>query len=175
MGGTKVFRVAEKVPTIPIDLEPIGEEEGEHHEGEHHEAKPDGEHKAGEHHDDHDDHDKPAAAKDEKPAAPAAKDDHDHDHKLGAPDPHVWLDPDRMVGAVDELAAQLAAIEPAAKDALTQNAAAVKDSLRKLDAVIASRAKAWSKHTIVTFHGSMAYYAKRYGLRIAADILGLPE
>jgi zinc transport system substrate-binding protein len=131
MGDTKVFRVAEQVPTIPIDVEPIGEAEGERHEG----------------HGGHDEH-----------------------AKVGAPDPHVWLDPERMTGAVDEIAAQLGAIEPAAKDALAQNAAAVNDSLRKLDTAIAGRAKTWSKHTIVTFHGSMAYYARRYGLRIAAVV-----
>ena len=157
MGDTKVFRVAEKVPTIPIDVEPIGEEEGEHHE----------EHGGHGDHDDHDDHDKAAGP----PAGKAEPhDDHGHGHKAGAPDPHVWLDPDRMTGAVDEIAAQLGAIDPAAKDALAKNAAAVKDSLRKLDAVIAGRAKAWSKRTIVTFHGSMAYYARRYGLRIAAVV-----
>lgn len=130
MGDTPVFRVGEKVKTIPIDLAPIGDD------------------------DDHDhDHDK----------------DH-HEHEVGAPDPHVWLDPDRMAGAVDEIAAQLAAIDPAGKDAIRKNATTVKDSLKTLDGVIAARAKAWTKRTIITFHGSMTYYAKRYGLRIAAVV-----
>jgi zinc transport system substrate-binding protein len=39
-----------------------------------------------------------------------------------------------------------------------------------LDAAVAARAKTWSKKTIVTFHGSMSYYAARYGLRIAAVV-----
>jgi zinc transport system substrate-binding protein len=207
MGDTKVFRLAEKLPTIPIDLEPIGEDEAHGHEG--HEGHDDHDHDkaprpaggsgepakpAGDDHDDHDhdDHDdhghgkaapdkaaKPAPDKAAKPApaepapapAPAPKEDkHEHEHKVGAPDPHVWLDPDRMVGAVDEIAAQLTAIDPAGKDAIAKNATAVKDALRKLDAAIAARAKAWSKRTIVTFHGSMAYYAKRYNLRIAAVV-----
>src|SRR5262245_47276409 len=63
MTGTKVFRVGEKVPTIPIDVEPIGEEEAHGEHG----------------HDDHDDHDKPAP-----PAGGSAghddHDDHDDDH-----------------------------------------------------------------------------------------------
>src|SRR5262249_30283669 len=112
MTGTKVFHVAEKVPTIPIDVEPIGEEEahGEHGHDDH---------------DDHDDHDahgradkaRPEeAAKAEKKAEP--EHEHDHEHKLGAPDPHVWLDPDRMLTAVDEIAGQLAAIDPAGKEAI---------------------------------------------------------
>jgi len=116
----------------------------------------------GEDEDDHDhDHDK-AGAKEAK--------EHDHEHEVGAPDPHVWLDPERMAGVVDEIAAQLVALDPAGKDAIGKNAAAVKDSLRKLDAEVAARAKAWTKHTIVTFHGSMTYYARHYGLRIAAVV-----
>lgn len=148
MGGTKVVRLAEKVPTRPIDVEPIGEEEAHGHD-DHDKEK--GEAKG------HDDHDKEKAHD-------------DHDHKLGAPDPHVWLDPDRMLGAVDEIASQLSAIDPAGKDAITKNATALKDELRKLDGTIAGRAKGWSKRTIVTFHGSMSYFAARYKLRIAAVV-----
>jgi zinc transport system substrate-binding protein len=107
-----------------------------------------------------------AAAKADK----AHHEEHEHEHEVGAPDPHVWLDPDRMAGVVDEIAAQLAAIDPAGKDAIAKNAAAVKDSLRKLDGQLSTRAKAWTKHTIITFHGSMTYFAKRYGLRIAAVV-----
>ena len=147
LSGTKIVRIAEKVPTMPINVEPIGEEAAHGHDG----------------HDDHDGHDGDHDAKEK------AKHD-DHDHKLGAPDPHVWLDPDRMLAAVDELAAQLAAIDPAGKDAIDKNAAAVKESLKKLDAAIAARAKTWTKRTIVTFHGSMAYYAARYKVRVAAVV-----
>lgn len=132
LGGTKIVRLAEKVPTKPIDVEPIGEEEAHGH----------------------DDHEK----------------DHDHDHKLGAPDPHIWLDPDRMLGAVDEIAAQLSAIDTGGKDAIAKNAASTKEALRALDTEIAGRAKTWTKRTIVTFHGSMSYFAARYNLRIAAVV-----
>jgi zinc transport system substrate-binding protein len=109
----------------------------------------------------HDDHDKEKGE---------AKGHDDHEHKLGTPDPHIWLDPDRMVGAVDEIASQLSAIDPAGKDAIAKNATALKDELRKLDVTIAGRAKGWSKRTIVTFHASMSYYAARYKLRIAAVV-----
>lgn len=149
MSGTPVFRIAEKLPTMPIDVEPISEEEA-HDLGDQDRGDDDD--------DDHAGHDH------------AGHDHAGHAHKTGAPDPHVWLDPDRMVAAVDEIAAQLTALDPAGKDALAKNAAAAKDALRKLDTAIAGRSKAWTKRTIVTFHGSMAYYAKRYGLRIAAVV-----
>ena len=97
-------------------------------------------------------------------------DAHDADEKPGAPDPHFWMDPVIMAGAADTIARELAAVDPAGKDTFAANAKTVEDSLAKLDQEIAARAKTWSKHTIVTFHGSMSYYAKRYGITIAAVI-----
>ena len=94
----------------------------------------------------------------------------DADDKPGAPDPHVWMDPQRMITIADAIATELGTLDPAGKDTYAKNAATVKDSLGKLDAAIAARAKSWSKHTIVTFHGSMSYFAKRYGITIAAVI-----
>jgi zinc transport system substrate-binding protein len=147
-GSPRMVHVGEKVPTIPIDVEPIGEEhheeEGEHHDEEHDEHH-DEEH--GEHHDE----------------------EHGHAGK-GAPDPHFWLDPQRMSAAVDVITAELATLDPAGKADFEKNAAAVKESLAKVDGAIAARARTWTKKTIVTFHGSMSYYAARYGLRIAAVI-----
>jgi zinc transport system substrate-binding protein len=134
-GGAKIVRIGDKVKTMPIDVEPIGEEEGHDEHGEEHHGE-----------------------------------EHHHHEEVGAPDPHVWMDPDRMVGTIDVIAGELAAIDPAGKDTYTKNAEAAKEQLRKLDAAIAARSKAWSKHTIVTFHGSMSYFAKRYGIRIAAVI-----
>lgn len=94
----------------------------------------------------------------------------EHEHALGAPDPHFWLDPDRMIGVVDAIAAELSAVDPAGKETFAKNAETLKGALKTLDGSIAARSKAWSKHTIVTFHGSMAYYAKRYNVRIAAVV-----
>lgn len=153
-GGAKIVRVGEKVKTMPIDVEPI--EDGEHHdEGEHHE-----------------DHDEKAGSGSGSAVAEKHEEheEHDHEHKLGAPDPHVWMDPERMVTIVDAIAAELIAIDPAGKDAFTKNAETLKTSLKATDAAIAARAKTWSKHTIVTFHGSMSYFAKRYGIVIAAVV-----
>lgn len=107
----------------------------------------------GEPHDDHDGHA-----------------DHEHEHVRGAPDPHVWLDPERMQQIVDVIADELTAIDPEGKETFANAAQAVKASIAKVDAAIAERSKRWTKRTIVTFHGSMAYFAKRYGIRIAAVV-----
>lgn len=139
-GAPPLLAIGEQVPTIPIDVEPISEEEAHEHEGKHEE------------HDDHAEHD-------------------EHGHAgVGTPDPHVWMDPDRMRRAVDAIAARFTELDPAGKDTYAKNAAAVKQSLADLDARLAARRKTWTKSTIVTFHGSMAYFAKRYAIRIAAVV-----
>jgi zinc transport system substrate-binding protein len=95
---------------------------------------------------------------------------HEHDHALGAPDPHVWLDPRRMVTITGAIAAELVALDPDGAPTFTANADAIEASLAALDHELVARSKAWTKRTIVTFHGSMAYFAARYGLRIAAVV-----
>jgi ABC-type Zn uptake system ZnuABC Zn-binding protein ZnuA len=80
------------------------------------------------------------------------------------------MDPERMATIVDAITAELVAVDPAGKDTYTKNADALKASLKTLDTAIAGRAKAWTRRTIVTFHGSMSYFAKRYDIRIAAVV-----
>jgi zinc transport system substrate-binding protein len=155
--SASVFRLGEKLPTMPIDVEPIGEEEAHGHE----------EHK--DEHADHKDEHKDEPGKDDHDDDKDAHEDH-HEHEKGAPDPHVWLDPQLMQKGVDLIAEQLAIVDPAGKDVFMKNAADVKASLAKLDGEIDKRTKAFTKRTIVTFHGSMAYFAKRYNIRIAAVV-----
>jgi zinc transport system substrate-binding protein len=128
-GGAKIVHLGDKVQTIPVTMEHVGDEEA--HKG------------------------------DTTP---------DNDPEVGAADPHYWLDPVRMEGVTDQIASELAALDPAGKDTYAKNATAVKDSLAALDKSIAGRAATWSKRTIVTFHGSMSYYSKRYALNVAAVI-----
>lgn len=96
--------------------------------------------------------------------------DKDPDEVVGAKDPHVWMDPQRMTKLADAIAQELGALDPADRATFAANATAVKAALAKLDAATEARAKAWRKHAIVTFHGSMSYFAKRYGITIAAVV-----
>src|SRR5688572_27477273 len=164
-GGTpKILRVGDKVPTIPIDVEPITE--GEHHEEHGHE-----EHGKEEH--GHEEHGHEEHGHDEKAVMPKVPDEKHEEHghaAKGAPDPHVWLDPQRMITIVDAITAELVTLDPKGKDTFEKNAADLKAKLKELDTKIEARAKAWTKRTIVTFHGSMSYFAKRYNLRIGAVV-----
>jgi zinc transport system substrate-binding protein len=189
-GGPRIVRIGDKVKTIPIDVEPIGEEEAHHEEeghDDHGEKEKDGDHKDekhgdhkdekhgdhkdekhGDHKDEHADH-KDEAHKDEAHKDEAHEGD-EHHHELGAPDPHFWMDPQRMPAVVDVIAAELITVDPEGKAAITAAADKLKADLAALDTAIAARAKTWTKRTIVTFHGSMQYYAKRYDIRIAAVV-----
>ena len=94
----------------------------------------------------------------------------DSDDKPGAPDPHVWMDPNRMASIAPKIEAELAKIDPDGKDEFLRNRTKLTTELDRLDTALQKRSAAWSKHTIVTFHGSMSYYAKRYGVVIAAVV-----
>jgi zinc transport system substrate-binding protein len=156
-GVPKMLRVGEKVPTMPINVEPIEPEEHAEHHGE-------------EHGDDHHDEGSAGSPHHEGSAGEAHEDHDEHEHKLGAPDPHVWMDPQRMHKIVTAIEVELTAIDPDGKATFERNAAVLHPELDKLDLELLMRSEAWTKRTIVTFHGSMSYFAKRYGLVIAAVV-----
>jgi ABC-type Zn uptake system ZnuABC Zn-binding protein ZnuA len=88
----------------------------------------------------------------------------------GGPDPHVFLDPERMARAALLVAESLAARDPGGRDGYAARGSKVAAELRALDAEIRERAAGFSKRAIVTFHGSFFYFAERYGLEVAAVV-----
>lgn len=100
--------------------------------------------------------------------------EHHHDHEHGGEDPHVWLDPTRMATGCDELAKAFATLDPEGKTGFEERAAEAKSKLQLLHTAIGKHASSWKRKTIVTFHGSMGYFAERYGLTIAAVIEPFP-
>jgi zinc transport system substrate-binding protein len=99
---------------------------------------------------------------------------HGHAHGHGAEDPHFWLDPVRMAGTVDALVEAFSKLDAAGAEGFKARGEEVKKSLNALHTSIDARSKGWTKKTIVTFHGSMGYFADRYGLKIAAVIEPFP-
>jgi len=118
--------------------------------------------KPDEHHDHHD-HD----GHDEK-----GPDEHEHHH--GGQDPHFWLDPQRMKMVVSTIVSALEKLDAAGAEGYKARGKVVEADLDKLHAAIEAKSKTWTKKTIVTFHGSMGYYAERYGLKISAVIEPFP-
>jgi zinc transport system substrate-binding protein len=98
----------------------------------------------------------------------------DHDHEVGATDPHVWLDPARARTMVAAIGDELAKADPAHADGYHSRAKQVDAELDKLDKDIAARTAAFKTRGFVTFHGSFNYFASHYNLKILAVIEPFP-
>jgi len=92
----------------------------------------------------------------------------------GAIDPHFWLDPVRMQRAVDVIVDALKSLDPEEGPFYRQRGDEVKRSFHELHQSIAQRAPTWTKRKIVTFHGSLSYFAARYDLEVVAVVEPVP-
>ncbi|MEM7601554.1 MAG: zinc ABC transporter substrate-binding protein [Verrucomicrobiota bacterium] len=83
-------------------------------------------------------------------------------------DPHVWMDVQGWIKAVDVVAEGLSEFDPEGSESYEQNAAAYKAELIKLDAyakkVIGSIPE--EKRVLVTAHDAFGYMARAYGLEV---------
>lgn len=100
------------------------------------------------------------------------EDEHGHAHAHGELDPHFWFDPTRAQQAVDAVASQFAAADPAGASFYRANAAAYNRELDGLDAWIAEQVAAlpMERRLLVTNHDAFQYYAQRYGFRIVGAV-----
>jgi len=90
-------------------------------------------------------------------------------------DPHVWLDPSRMVTIADAVGKQLGEVDPSHAADYTSRANTLKGELTKLDEEYTAGLKNCQRHEIVTSHAAFGYLAGRYKLEQIA-ITGLtPE
>jgi zinc transport system substrate-binding protein len=93
----------------------------------------------------------------------------------GHPDPHIWLDPQRMAAIGRELAGRLTAIDPAGSAGYQQRLHRFLDRLELLDHEISASLGACQRREFVVSHAAFGYLAGRYGL-IQISISGLrPE
>ena len=99
-------------------------------------------------------------------------DAHGHDHEGGA-DPHIWFDPVRISGTLDELAdtiAEATGLPAADLAACTQD---YKDALHDAhtDIVDLVESLAPEQRVLVTNHDSLRYFADRYGFRVVGSVI----
>lgn len=92
----------------------------------------------------------------------------------GAIDPHFWLDPVRMQRATDLVVDALRNVDPEEAVGYRARGDLVKRSLGELHEETSRRSSAWRRRTIVTFHGSLFYFADRYRLEVAAVVEPIP-
>jgi ABC-type Zn uptake system ZnuABC Zn-binding protein ZnuA len=110
--------------------------------------------------------DEEKAHADEEKAHADEEEAHAHDH--GADDPHVWLDPMTLAGAVPALAQQLG--EAIGVD-LAARAGDVVASLKTLDAELAAKIAGVESCVLITGHDSLGYFGARYGCEVLGSVV----
>jgi ABC-type Zn uptake system ZnuABC Zn-binding protein ZnuA len=89
-------------------------------------------------------------------------------------DPHFWTDPVRARRAVDVIVEALGGLDPAGAPFYRERGDTVKRSIEVLQAEVGRRAETWPHRRIVTFHGSLFYFAARYGLQVVGVVQPVP-
>lgn len=107
----------------------------------------------------------------EEPAEETEAGGHEHEGEFN---PHIWLDPERVVQQVENIRNGLIAADPEGKETYTANAAAYIDKLKALDAEVAAALKPYAGKEFVTYHDFAPYFAQRYNLK-AEFLVGVPE
>lgn len=82
----------------------------------------------------------------------------------GGRDPHVWLDPTRLVTITSAVADRLAAIDPTNAGGYHERAAALDQALNTVDSEFAGGLRTCQRRQIVTSHAAFGYLAQRYSL-----------
>lgn len=126
--------------------------------------------------------DKVTAARSDLPVIDASEgiallhDEHEHEHAHAheengeAYNAHVWLDPALVCAQVGHIAGGLAQIDPENAALYEANAADYARRLELLDEELRARLAPLAGRDIVTFHEAFDYFARAYGLNIAATI-----
>ena len=101
----------------------------------------------------------------------------DHVHDLREGDPHIWLDPNKVIEALPAIAAHLSEVDPGNAATYRTNADAYAATLRGLDAELEAsfRAIPAERRTLVVFHDAYTYFAARYGFEVVGVVLKNPD
>ncbi len=90
----------------------------------------------------------------------------------GAPNPHIWLNPELVMACVEVIAEELGRADPVQAEAYAANAEVYLDRLRQLDSALAeaSATVPESQRQLLTYHDSWAYFGPRYGFTVTGAI-----
>ena len=91
---------------------------------------------------------------------------HEHEHNS-----HIWMDPARAAVQVENIAAGLAAADPAHQTQYRANAKAYQERLWTLDGELRETLAPCAGGKLVAFHEAFAYFADAYDLEIITTIL----
>lgn len=89
-------------------------------------------------------------------------------------DAHFWTDPVRGLRAVDVTVEALSSLDPGGGPFYRERGESVRRSIEALHAEVQRDAATWRRRRIVTFHGSLFYFAARYGLDVVGVVQPVP-
>ncbi len=157
------------IQSLPgLTLRHFGEASGEAHD--------DHEHGAGHDHQDehaHDDHDEQAHGAHEAHDHAASEvhaadhDEHDHAHRPGSLDAHLWLLPANAVVIAEGMATDMVKLDPANAQRYQANLEAFRQRLGELDRRLQKRLSNASSKPFFVFHEAYDYFEVAYGIRHA--------
>jgi zinc transport system substrate-binding protein len=88
--------------------------------------------------------------------------DGQHDH--GENDPHIWMDPVRMVAVVEQMRDALTEVQPESAEVFGENADGLIADLLELDAAIRAQLAPYAGRAFFINHPALGHFAERYGL-----------
>ncbi|MFJ4607524.1 zinc ABC transporter substrate-binding protein [Pseudomonas atacamensis] len=94
-------------------------------------------------------------------------DEHDHDHRPGSLDAHLWLSPVNARVIANKMAADLSAADPANAQRYQSNAKAFDERLDALDQRLKKRLANVEGKPYFVFHEAFDYFEDAYGLKHA--------
>lgn len=89
-------------------------------------------------------------------------DDHGHDH--GQLDPHVWLDPLRMIKITEIIKSELIEMNPEDKELYEKNAELLEAELKQLDTEFQQLLDTKKNKKLLVTHEAFGYWEDRYGI-----------
>lgn len=101
----------------------------------------------------------------------------DHTHDLREGDPHVWLDPRKVIEAIPVIERHLASIDPAGAAAYAASAGSYTGQVAALDAELVRDLATIppDRRKLIVFHDAYTYFAARFGFEVIGVVLSNPE
>lgn len=90
-------------------------------------------------------------------------------------DPHIWLDPLRMIKVVNHIVKHLSDADPVHKEKYQTNAARLQEKLKALHETLSLKLNPIQNKQFLTFHDAYAYLIERYRLKKADFVVQHPE
>ena len=95
--------------------------------------------------------------------------------QTGSPNPHIWLSPVCAMKQVENIRDALSSRDPGNAKTYRRNADRYLENLKKLDSEIRQETALLPNKNFVTLHDAFPYFAREYGLRIAATFETSPD